>query len=148
MEIAHMRAIASPKRRMLACLVAALTIAPAMASDNSNSSLEVFALLEQAGSAPISNTPPPPINIRPARPSLEVLQAQLAADQVVLLDQEQGLYQAQLQLNFWIAQPPDPSGLEDPNVAQWQETVESGQKTLNTIQAQINSLNAQIAAAK
>jgi hypothetical protein len=132
----------------MACFVSVLIIAPAIASDNSNSSLDVFALLEQAGSAPISDTPPPPINIRTKPPSLQMLQAQLAADQELILDEEQSLYQAQLQLNFWLAQPKDPSGLEDPNVPQWQQAVESSQNTLNTIQAQINRLTAQIAAAK
>jgi hypothetical protein len=132
----------------LACFVSLLIITPALASDNSNSSLEVFALLQQAGSAPISDTPPPPINIKPKPPALEALQAQLAADQLLILDEEQALYQAQLQLNFWLAAPPDPSGLDDPNVPQWQQTVESTQNTLNTLQAQVNRLNAQIAAAQ
>jgi hypothetical protein len=98
--------------------------------------------------APISDTPPPPINIRPKPPSLQMLQAQLAADQALILDQQQSLYQAKLQLAFWLAQPPDPSGLEDPNVPQWQQAVSSSQNTLNTIQAQIEGLTAQIAAAK
>jgi hypothetical protein len=133
--------------RALACIVSLVIITPALASDNSNSSLEVFALLQQAGSAPISETPPPPINIRTKPPTLAALQAQLAADQLLILDEQQVLQQAQLQLSFWEAQPPDPSGLEDPNVPQWQQTVNSTQKTLNTIQAQVNSLNAQIAAA-
>ncbi len=135
-------------RNTLACFAAVLVVASAMASDNSSSSLEVIALLENAGSVPISDTPPPPINIRPRPPSLQVLQAQLAADQELLYDEEQALYQAQLQLNFWLAQPPDPSGLEDPNVPQWQQAVESTQNTLNTVQAQVNRLTAQIAAAR
>ena len=135
-------------RRTLACFVAVLTIAPAMASDNSSSSLEVIALLENAGSVPISAAPPPPINIRPRPPTLQVLQAQLAADQELIYNEELALYQAQLQLNFWLAQPPDPSGLEDPNVPQWQQAVESAQNTLNTVQAQVNRLTAQIAAAR
>jgi hypothetical protein len=135
-------------RSRLVCLVALLTIAPAMASDNSSSSLEVIALLENAGSVPISDTPPPPINIRPRPPSLQVLQAQLAADQALILNETQALYQAQLQLDFWLAQPPDPSGLSDPNVPQWQRAVASTQNTLNTVQAQINRLTAQIAAAR
>jgi hypothetical protein len=135
-------------RSTLVGFVAVLMIAPAMASDNSSSSLEVIALLENAGSVPISDTPPPPINIRPRPPSLQALQAQLAADQELIYDEEQALYQAQLQLNFWLAQPPDPSGLEDPNVPQWQQAVESTQNTLNTVQAQINRLTAQIAAAR
>src|SRR5580698_3218500 len=97
-------------RRTLAWFVAMLTIAPAMASDNSSSSLEVIALLENAGSVPISAAPPPPINIRPRPPTLQVLQAQLAADQELIYNEELALYQAQLQLNFWLAQPPDPSG--------------------------------------
>jgi hypothetical protein len=124
-----------------------LTFAPALASDNSNSSLEVFALLEKAGSAPISDTPPPPINIRPKPPSLQTLQAQLASQQQLLLNEQQSLYQAHLQLDFWLAQPADPSGLEDPNVPQWQQAVNSSQNTVNAVQAQINSLTAQIAAA-
>jgi hypothetical protein len=139
MELADMRAVA--------CFVSVLIIAPAVASDNSNSSLDVFALLEKAGSAPISDTPPPPINIRTKPPSLQTLQAQLASNQQLLLNEAQSLYQAQLQLSFWLAQPPDPSGLEDPNVPQWQQAVNSTQNTLNAVQAQINSLTAQIAAA-
>jgi len=133
--------------RAVACFVSVLIIAPAVASDNSNSSLDVFALLEKAGSAPISDTPPPPINIRTKPPSLQTLQAQLASNQQLLLNEAQSLYQAQLQLSFWLAQPPDPSGLEDPNVPQWQQAVNSTQNTLNAVQAQINSLTAQIAAA-
>ena len=120
---------------------------PVVASDNSNSSLEVIALLEQAHSKPINHTLPP-INIRTKPPSLQMLQAQLAADQAVLLNETQALTQALLQLNFWLAQPKDPSGLDDPNVAQWQQAVNSTQNTLNTVQAHINSLTAQIAAAK
>jgi hypothetical protein len=139
MEIADMR---------VACLVSVLIVAPAVASDNSNSSLEVFALLEKAGSKPISDTPPPPINIRTKPPSLQVLQAQLAADESILLNEQQALAQANLQLSFWQAQGPDKDGLVDPNVPQWQQTVASTQNTLNTVQAQINSLTAQIAAAK
>jgi hypothetical protein len=147
MEIADMRAVRTSGPRTLACFVSLLTIAPAIASDNSNSSLEVIALLEQAGSAPISDTPPPPINIRTKPPSLQLLQAQLASDQQLILNEQQSLHQAQLQLSFWLAQPPDPSGLEDPNVPQWQQAVNSTQNTLNAVQAQINSLTAQIAAA-
>jgi hypothetical protein len=139
MEIADMR---------VACLVSVLIVAPAVASDNSKSSLEVFALLEKAGSKPISDTPPPPINFRTKPPSLQVLQAQLAADESILLNEQQALAQANLQLSFWQAQGPDKDGLADPNVPQWQQTVASTQSTLNTVQAQINSLTAQIAAAK
>ena len=134
--------------RAVACFVSVLIIAPAVASDNSNSSLDVFALLEKAGSAPISDTPPPPINIRTKPPSLQTLQAQLASNQQLLLNEAQSLYQAQLQLSFWLAQPPDPSGLEDPNVPQWQQAVMSAQNTLNAVQARINQLTAQIAAAE
>lgn len=143
-----MRAVRPSIRWTLACFVSVVTIAPAIASDNSNSSLEVFALLEQAGSTPISDTPPPPINIRTKPPSLQVLQAQLASDEALLLNEQQALYQANLQLSFWLAQPPDPSGLTDPNVPQWRQNVASTQNTLNTVQAQINRLTAQIAAAK
>jgi hypothetical protein len=137
MEIADMR---------VACLVSVLIVAPALASDNSNSSLEVFALLEKAGSKPISDTPPPPINIRSKPPSLQTLQAQLASEQQLMLNEAQSLSQAQLQLSFWLAQTPDPSGLEDPNVPQWQQAVMSAQNTLNAVQARINQLTAQIAA--
>jgi hypothetical protein len=143
-----MRAIRPSRRSTLACFVAVLTIAPALASDNSNSSLDVFVLLEKAGSAPISDSPPPPINIRTKPPSLQTLQSQLAADQLLILNEQQTLYQANLQLDFWLAQPKDPSGLEDPNVPQWQQAVASTQNTLNTVQAQIDRLTAQIAAAK
>jgi hypothetical protein len=135
-------------RSSLACFVAVLAIAPAMASDNSSSSLEVIALLENAGSRPISDTPPPPINIRTPRPSLQMLQAQLAADQALVLDEAQALYQANMQLDFWLAAPPDPEGLSNPNVPQWQRAVASAQKTLNATQGQINRLTAQIAAAR
>jgi hypothetical protein len=132
----------------VACLVSVLIVAPALASDNSKSSLEVFALLEKAGSKPISDTPPPPINIRSKPPSLQTLQAQLASEQQLMLNEAQSLSQAQLQLSFWLAQPPDPSGLEDPNVPQWQQAVMSAQNTLNAVQARINQLTAQIAAAE
>jgi hypothetical protein len=148
MEVADMRSVRPSRRIMLACFVSVLTIVPAIASDNSNSSLEVFALLEKAGSKPISDTPPPPINFRTKPPSLQVLQAQLTADESILLNEQQALMQANLQLSFWQAQGPDPTGLTDPNVPQWQQTVASTQKTLNTVQAHINSLTAQIAAAK
>jgi hypothetical protein len=127
--------------------MSASTVGPALASDNSNSSLEVIALLEQAHSKPTDHTPPP-INIRTKPPSLQMLQAQLAADQAILLNETQALTQALLQLNFWLAQPKDPSGLDDPNVSQWQQAVNSTQNTLTTVQAHINSLIAQIAAAR
>lgn len=133
---------------MVACVLAALGAGPAIASDNSNSSLEVFALLEQAHSKPIGDSPPPPITLRPKPPGLQVLQAQLAADEEVLLNETQALNQSLLQLSFWLAQPKDPSGLEDPNVPQWQQAVDSARNTVNTVQSQINSLMAQIAAAK
>src|ERR1700742_1883693 len=92
--------------RTLVCLALLPIVAPVFASDNSNSSLEVFALLEQAESAPISDTPPPPINLRSKPPTLAALQAQLAADQLLVLNYVQSLQQAQLQLSFWQAQPP------------------------------------------
>jgi hypothetical protein len=148
MEVADMRAVKPSTRWTLACWVAVVNVAPTMASDNSNSSLEVFALLEQAGSAPISDKPPPPINLRTKPPSRQVLQAQLAADEALLLNEQQALNQANLQLSFWLAQPPDPTGLTDPNVPQWKQAVASAQNTLNTLQAQISRLTAQIAAAK
>ena len=133
----------------ISCLVALLAIAPTSASDNSKSSLEVIELLELNGSAPISYTPPPPINIRPKPPSLQVLQEQLASQQQLLMEEEQSLHNDQLQLQFWNAQPKfDPEGLESSNVANWQQAVESEQNLLNAVQAQINSLTAQIAAAK
>src|SRR5580698_276220 len=90
-----------PSSRAVACCIALLMTGPVVASDNSNSSLEVIALLEQAHSKPINHTLPP-INIRTKPPSLQMLQAQLAADQAVLLNETQALTQALLQLNFWL----------------------------------------------
>ena len=77
-----------------------------------------------------------------------MLQAQLAADQVLVLDEAQALSQAHLQLDFWLAQPSAGPGLSDPNVPQWQRAVTSAQNTLNATQGQINRLTAQIAAAR
>jgi hypothetical protein len=148
METADMRTVRASRGTFLACIVLLLTIAPVIASDNSNSSLEVFALLEKAGSKPISDTPPPPINFRTKPPSLQMLQAQLANAEALLLNEQLALSQAQQQLDFWLAQPNDSSGVADPNVPQWQASVKSTQNTLNTVQGQINRLTAQIAAAK
>jgi hypothetical protein len=150
--MANMRALKLSMCSAFACILGMLA-APSLASDNSISSLDVFALLENQGkqsSFPIPNAPlPPPIIIRPKPPSLEQLQAQLAADRLLILNEEQSLYQSQLQLNFWIAQPKDyTTFLDDPNVPLWQQAVESDQNLLNTVQAQINALTAQIAAAQ
>ncbi len=133
----------------LSCLVTLLAIAPSLASDNSNSTLEVIALLEANGSAPISHTPPPPIRIRPKPPSLQVLQEELASQQSLLNQEQKALDQAQLELQYWDGQPHfDPDGLEGTNITNWQAAVETDQNTLNAVQAQVNSLTAQIAAAK
>jgi hypothetical protein len=130
--------------------VCLLAVAAAHASDNSKSTLEVFALLAQSGSAPISYTPPPPINIRPKPPSLQVLKQQLAADQQVLADQQAGLTMAQSQLAFWQAQDAENPELSqgDTNVPIWTQAVASDQHLLATVQAQIAQLHAQIAAAQ
>jgi hypothetical protein len=140
-----MRSVRPSRRITLACFLAVVTIVPAIASDNSESSLEVFDLLD---SDPISDSPPPPIILRTKPPSLQMLQAQLASDQELVYNQQLSLDQAVQQLNFWLAQPKDPSGLEDPNVPQWQQAVASTQNLVDTVQAQINSLTAQIAAAQ
>ena len=68
MENTDMSAVKRSRTRRLlrlSGLVWLLAITAAHASDNSKSTLEVFELLEEAGSRPISNTPPPPINITP-----------------------------------------------------------------------------------
>jgi len=140
-----MHSVRVSRRITLACFVSVLAIAPVIASDNSESSLEVFDLLD---SIPISDSPPPPIIIRTKPPSLQMLLAQLASDQELVYNQQLSLDQAVQQLNFWLAQPKDPSGLEDPNVPQWQQAVASTQNLVDTVQAQINRLTAQIAAAQ
>ena len=134
----------------LSCLVWLLAIVAAHASDNSKSTLEVFALLAGSGSRPISNTPPPPINIRPKPPSLQVLKQQLAADQQLLADQAAGLTQAQSMLAFWQQQDAENPVLSqgDTNVPLWTQAVASDEHTVATVQQQIAQLEAQIAAAQ
>lgn len=127
----------------------------AHASDNSKSTLEVFALLAESGSRPISNTPPPPINIAPKLQSWQAVQQkisallqQIAADQQVLADQQAALPAAQSELAFWQKQDAENPVLSqgDTNVPLWTEAVASDQHLLATVQAQIAQLQAQIAA--
>jgi hypothetical protein len=151
MENTGMSAVKRSRTRSLLRLAGwVCLLAVAHASDNSKSTLEVFALLAQSGSAPISYTPPPPINIRPKPPSLQVLKQQLAADQQVLADQQAGLTMAQSQLAFWQAQDAENPELSqgDTNVPIWTQAVASDQHLLATVQAQIAQLHAQIAAAQ
>jgi len=98
----------SRTRRLLRLsgLVWLLAITAAHASDNSKSTLEVFELLEEAGSRPISNTPPPPINITPkplstwqqVQAKVSALLQQVAAQQQVLAEQQAALTSAQATL--------------------------------------------------
>ena len=135
-------------RGILALLALAFTSALCCASDNSKSSLEVFALLEAAGSRPISTTPPPPIDITPKPPSLLELEQQLAADEQVLAEQQTALTNAQSMLAFWEGTPeqPQPAEVQQINVPIWTQAVASDQHTVATVQAQINQLFAEIAA--
>jgi hypothetical protein len=135
-------------RAILAVLALALTSALCCASDNSKSTLEVFALLEAAGSSPISTTPPPPIDITPKPPSLLGLEQQLAADEQVLAEQQTALTNAQSTLAFWEGTPeqPQPAEVQQINVPIWTQAVASDQHTVATVQAQINQLFAEIAA--
>jgi len=149
----------SRTRRLLRLsgLVWLLAITAAHASDNSKSTLEVFELLEEAGSRPISNTPPPPINIRPKPPSLQALKQQLAAQQQVLAEQQAALTSAQATLAVFQAQA-DPlsgnyAGADNQQevqsfVATWTQAVATDQHLVAAVQAQIAQLQAQIAAAQ
>ncbi len=131
-------------------LVWLLAIVAAHASDNSKSTLEVFALLAQSGSRPISHTPPPPINIRPKPPSLQVLKQNLASDEQILAEQLSALTQAQSMLAFWQQQDADNPVLSqgDTNVPIWTQAVASDQGLVSTVEAHIAQLQAQIAAAQ
>jgi hypothetical protein len=126
---------------LLVGLMSLLVLGRAVASDNSNSTLEVLELLALAGSRPISNVAPPPIVIIPKPPSLQVLRQQLATDQQALAEQQSGLTMAQGQLAFWQTQPPEVAQI---NVPQWMEAVASDQHTVATFEAQIAQLLAQI----
>lgn len=161
-------------RSALWALVPLLAIAAAHASDNSkstldlvqlldnwasqnpDSTLEVFDELKNHGSSPISYTPPPPVVIKP--PSLQALQQQLAADQQVLANQQTALTQAQSMLAFWQGQAAAEAAAaqNDPdlgtpasqiNVPLWTQAVNADQKLVATVEAQISQLLAQIAAA-
>jgi hypothetical protein len=142
----------SKKRSLprLSCLVWLLAVTAAHASDNSKSTLEVFKLLAQSGSRPISNTPPPPINIRQKPPSLQLLKQQLATQRQVLADQQAGLTMAQSQLAFWQEQDAENPELSqgDTNVPQWTQAVAADQHLVATVQGQVTHLLAQIAAAQ
>ena len=130
-------------RASLGVLVVLLAFAGAYASDNSKSSLEVFQLLAAAGSRPISDTPPPPIDITPKPPSLQTLIQNLASAQQILGEQAAGLTSAQQQLAFWQTQPAEVAAI---NVPYWSQLVSSEQRTIASLQAQITRLQAQIKA--
>ncbi len=135
-------------RGILTLVAVTLASASCWASDNSKSTLEVFALLEAAGSRPISTPPPPPIDITPKPPSLQELEQQLAADEQVLAEQQTALTNAQSRLAFWEGTPqqPQPAEVQQINVPIWTQAVASDQHTVATVQAQINQLFAEIAA--
>jgi len=164
---------AKPSQRALTSLLAGLislvALGRAVASDNSNSTLQVFDLLAQAGSSPLTNVAPPPIVIMPKPPSLQVLEQQLATDEQTLAEQQSGLTSAQSMLAFFegqasaLAQVAQDQGapaaertqdaeevqeLNQMNIPQWQQAVASDQKLVATIQAQITTLQFQIAAAQ
>jgi len=122
-------------------LLPLLLITVADASDNSNSTLDVFQLLVEAGSRPISHTPPPAVIIRVKPPSLDQLEQQLADDYQVLAEQEPGLASAQSELNFWLTQPAE---VADINVPQWQAAVAADQALVDRLQAEIAQLSTQI----
>ncbi len=148
----------------VAILVSLLAIVAAHASDNSMSTLEVFGLLAQNGSSPISETPPPVV-IEPKPPSQQALAQQLAADELALANQQTGLTQAQAMLAFWEAQPAAASAaaaaaggdsdaqaaaaaeaeqLTAINVPNWTNAVNADQKLVTALQTQIAQLIAQI----
>jgi len=125
----------------LGVLVVLLAFPSAYASDNSTSSLEVFQLLADAGSHPISDTPPPPIDITPKPPTLQTLIQNLASAQRILGEQVTGLASAQQQLTFWQTQPADVAAI---NVPYWSQLVSNEQRTIASLQAQVTRLQAQI----
>jgi hypothetical protein len=115
----------------------------AYASDNSKSSLEVFKLLAAAGSRPISDTPPPPIDITPKPPTLQTLMQNLASAQQILGEQVSGLASSQQQLAFWQTQPAEVAAI---NVPYWSQLVSTEQRTIASLEAQVARLQAQIKA--
>jgi hypothetical protein len=131
------------KRAGLAVLPVLLAFPGAYASDNSNSSLEVFKLLAAAGSRPISNSPPPPIDITPRPPTLQTLIQNLASAQQILGEQVAGLASSQEQLAFWQTQPAEVAAI---NVPYWSQLVGSEQRTIASLEAQVARLEAQIKA--
>jgi hypothetical protein len=139
------------KTRWLLLLLGVWLLAiAANASDNSKSTLDIFAVLAKHGSHPISYTPPPPINIKPKPPSLQVLEQNLASDEQILAEQQGGLTQAQSMLAFWQQQDADNPVLSqgDTNVPLWTQAVAADQGTVSTVEAHIAQLKAQIAAAQ
>jgi hypothetical protein len=131
------------KRASLGVLVLLLAYPGAYASDNSKSSLEVFQLLAAARSRPISDTPPPPIDITPKPPTLQTLIQNLASAQQILGEQVAGLASSQQQLAFWQTQPAEVAAI---NVPYWSQLVSSEQRTIASLQAQVSRLQAQIKA--
>jgi hypothetical protein len=142
-EISGVTRLNMAKRAHLGVWVVLLAFPGAYASDNSKSSLEVFQLLAAAGSRPISDTPPPPIDITPKPPTLQTLIQNLASAQQILGEQVAGLASAQQQLAFWQSQPAEVAAI---NVPYWSQLVSSEQRTIASLQAQITKLQAQIKA--
>jgi hypothetical protein len=131
------------ERAGLGLLAVLLAISGAYASDNSNSSLEVFKLLANAGSRPISDTPPPPINLTRRPPTLQTLIQNLASAQQILAEQVAGLAASQEQLAFWQTQPAEVAAINVPN---WTRAVTSEQRTVAMLEARVAGLEAQIKA--
>jgi hypothetical protein len=123
-------------------LISLLAIAPAHASDNSNSTLLLFELLAAAGSQPIDAVPPP-IIIKPKPPSLQVLQQQVFADLHTDEEQQAALNADAGELQFWQTEDPEVAQI---NVPLWTQAVTSDKHTIATVEAQIAQLDAQIAA--
>jgi hypothetical protein len=124
-------------------LAVLLAFSSAYASDNSKSSLEVFQLLAAAGSHPISDTPPPPIDITPKPPTLQTLMQNLASAQQILGEQVNGLASSQQQLAFWQAQPAEVAAI---NVPYWSQLVSAEERTIASLEARVTRLQAQIKA--
>jgi len=124
-------------------LAVLLAFSSAYASDNSKSSLEVFQLLAAAGSHPISDTPPPPIDITPKPPTLQTLMQNLASAQQILGEQVNGLVSSQQQLAFWQAQPAEVAAI---NVPYWSQLVSAEERTIASLEARVTRLQAQIKA--
>src|ERR1700722_3477836 len=118
-------------RVSLGVLVVLLAFAGAYASDNSKSSLEVFQLLAAAGSRPISDTPPPPVDITPKPPPLQTLIQNLASAQQILGEQAGGLSSAPQPLAFWPTHPAEVAAI---NVPYWSQLVSSEQRTIASLQ--------------